>query len=106
ISHAIAALEEEFGNALFVKRGKNIFLTQAGKNLMSKAESLLSEARKIEEEFKTDHTQFSGNYRLAATHFLAENCMTPAWMDTVKQSPLLTSEIYSLRSASVVAGVA
>lgn len=105
ISHSISALEEEFGKALFEKRGRQIKLTQHGKLLLDRAEFLLTEAGRIREELSSDHMEMRGHYRIAATHTLCSEFLTPAWMNIQKENPGLTSTIHALRSGEVLARV-
>ena len=41
VSHSMKALEEDLGTRLFLRSGKRVLLTQAGKELLSHAESIL-----------------------------------------------------------------
>ncbi|MBL7545673.1 MAG: LysR family transcriptional regulator [Bdellovibrionaceae bacterium] len=103
ISHSIAALEEEFGRVLFEKMGRQIKLTQHGKLLLDRAEFLLTEAGRIREELSSESSTMRGHYRLAATHTLCSEFLTPIWMDLQQQHPALTSTLHSLRSGEVLA---
>ncbi len=105
ISHSIAALEEEFGKALFEKRGRQIKLTHHGKLLLDRAEFLLTEAGRIREELTSDELEMRGHYRIAATHTLCSEFLTPVWMGIQKEHPNLTATLNSLRSGEVLSRV-
>ena len=105
VSHAITALEDELGQTLFARKGRNVHLTPIGKEFMVRAASLLAESNAIKEEFQTDLTQLKGSYKLAASHFLAEYCLTPALLDTTQQFPNITCELFSFRSVDIISGL-
>lgn len=106
ISHTIRKLEEELGRELFVKQGKRIYLTAHGKLLMERAKRLIQQADAIREEVQSDDVELRGHYRIAGTHVLSAEFLTPAWARVQKENSRLTSEIFSLRSSQVVSGVA
>ncbi len=105
ISHSIAALEEEFGRTLFEKMGRQIKLTQHGKVLLDRAEFLLNEANRIREELSSEESTMRGHYRMAATHTLCSEFLTPAWMGIQHVHPALTGTLHSLRSGEVLSRV-
>jgi len=102
ISHSIAALEEEFGKPLFEKHGRQIKLTPHGKLLLDRAEFLLNEVNRVREELSSDKLEMRGHYRIAATHTLSSEFLTPAWMDIQQEHPALTASIQSMRSGEVL----
>lgn len=105
ISHSIAALEDEFGRALFEKQGRQIKLTQHGKVLLDRAEFLLSEADRIREELSSEQSSMRGHYRLAATHTLCSEFLAPIWMNIQHEHPALTATLHTLRSGEVLSKV-
>jgi DNA-binding transcriptional LysR family regulator len=106
ISRSISELEHELGRELFVKRGKNVALTNHGKLLRDRAGVFLSELESIKDELAADDVAERGHYRLAATHGLCARRLVPAWSKIQARNPRLTAEVYTLRSAEVAAGVA
>ncbi|MDO8473388.1 MAG: LysR family transcriptional regulator [Dehalococcoidia bacterium] len=106
VSHSIAALEEELGRELFLKRGKRIFLTSHGKLLMERAERLLRDIEAVREDLASDDVDLRGHYKLAATHVLCAEVLAPAWARLQRGNPRLTAELYTLRSAQVASDVA
>ena len=105
ISHAIAALEEELGRELFLRKGRRVQLTLHGKLLREKARRLLSEMEGIRREMASEEVELEGHYKLAATHVLCAEILVPAWAQVQNENPKLTSEIFTLRSSQVVRGV-
>jgi DNA-binding transcriptional LysR family regulator len=105
ISHSIAALEEELGRSLFEKQGRQIKLTHHGKLLLERAEYLLGEANRIREELSSGEQELRGHVRLAATHVICSDFVTPAWISIQDLNPQLTSTIHSLKSGEVLARV-
>lgn len=105
ISHSISALEEELGKPLFVKHGRQIKLTSHGKVLLDRAEFLLAEAERIREELSADELKMRGHYRIAATHILCSEFLTPTWLDIQQEHPRLTATLHSLRSGEVLSRV-
>ena len=100
ISHAVSTLESELGQRLLEKRDKNIAVTQVGKELMIRAEALLNDATILKEEFLGVLTNLKGHYKIAATHFLAENAIVLGILNLKMEFPEITSEIYSLRKTN------
>ena len=105
VSHAVSALEEEFGHALFMRQGKRVVLTDTGRALVAHATHLLEQARQLCEEFSLSPSRIEGNYHLGGTHALCANVLTPAWLETTAQFPKVSGEILSLRSAQILQGV-
>lgn len=105
ISHSISSLEQELGRDLFIKQGKNIFLTAHGKLLKEKSEKILKEIFLLKDQMSSDSIELEGTYRLAATHVLSGLGFLDQWLNLMKNNPKLHCEIFSLRSAEVVHGV-
>ena len=101
ISHSISALERELGRELFQKKGKNIFLTSYGRLLLERGERLLFQVQQLKDDLSSDEIEFLGHYRLAATHMICEQVITPIWSKFKKKFPKLTAEIFTLRSVQV-----
>lgn len=105
VSHAISSLEEELGLALFSKEGKNIRLNPQGRALVERASEILSQMEKMREDLSSDSAQLQGTVRVAASHFLSENVLLPAWRGLVEDHPRLLGEVFTVRSATVLEGV-
>ncbi|HXH30786.1 MAG TPA: LysR family transcriptional regulator [Bacteriovoracaceae bacterium] len=105
ISHSISALEEEFGQKLFEKQGRQIKLTHHGKLLLDRAEFLLAEVARMGQELSSDKIELSGHFRIAATHFLSSEILTPVWMKIQSDHPNLRATLLSLKSGDVLSQV-
>ncbi len=105
ISHSIAALEEEFGHKFFEKQGRQIKLTHHGRRLLDRAEFLLAEIGRLRVEVGSDEIELRGHYKIAATHVLCSEFLTPAWLDIQGRYPRLTSTLHTLRSGEVLARI-
>jgi DNA-binding transcriptional LysR family regulator len=105
ISHSISALEEEFGQTLFEKQGRQIKLTHHGKLLLDRAEFLLSEASRISQELSSDRIELSGHYRIAATHMISSQYLASTWMQIQSEHQNLRATLLSLKSGDVLSQV-
>lgn len=105
ISHSIAALEEELGRPLFEKQGRQIKLTHHGKLLLERAEYLLSEEIRIREELSSGEQEMRGHVRIAGTHVLCADFVTPSWLSLQERNPKLTGTLHSLKSGEVLARI-
>ena len=105
VSHGISSLEEELGRDLFAKKGKNIRLTDHGKLLVERATALLMDVERIREELASESAELQGNYRMAASHVLSSDVLTPAWVKLQAAHPRIQGEIYTMRSAGVYQGI-
>ena len=105
ISHSISALEEEFGQLLFEKQGRQIKLTHHGKILLDRAEFLLAEVGRIGQELSSSKIELSGHYRIAATHLISSHVLTPVWMSIQAKHPSLRATLMSLKSGDVLSQV-
>ena len=102
IWHSIRALEQEFGQKLFHKEGRQIVLTEQGKRLQRKATALLGSAEALKNDMRIEDTPLAGHYRLAATHGFAETLLMPAWGRLQHRYPELTGEVYTFRSHDII----
>ncbi|MBY0370984.1 LysR family transcriptional regulator [bacterium] len=105
VSHSIACLEEELGVKLFEKRGKRIFLTGAGQRLLGKIPDVQRSLFELRQHVSSELPAFQGHFRVGATHLLAESLLAPALAKLFADNPAVTADIFSLRSAEVVARV-
>ncbi len=106
VSHAIANLETEIGHPLFVRQGRRIFLTAHGQRLAVRADEILGSVSSTLDELRAPTIDVTGQLRLAATHGLASEWITPACARLQERHPRMAIELYSLRTADVVRAVA
>jgi DNA-binding transcriptional LysR family regulator len=105
ISHSIAALEDELGKRLFEKQGRQIKLTQSGKMLLDRAEGLLGDVKRVRDEVSSGHFAMRGHYRIAATHTLCSEFLTPVWMQLQHENQDLTANLQTMRSTEILARI-
>lgn len=104
ISHSIASLEGELGYDLFEKKGKNIVLTDQGKNLLKQSQDLINQFQNLKQNLLGANTE-KMHFRIAASHHLAHSFVTTAWSKLAPRYPQVTLEIMTYRSAEVVNAV-
>lgn len=102
VSHCITSLEQELGQLLFVRDGKRMLLTSAGKRLAERAEQLLGQVASLKAELSAVKPGLEGHFRLAGAHGLSSRCLVPAWAQLSRKHPKLCGEVYSLRSAEIL----
>jgi DNA-binding transcriptional LysR family regulator len=101
VSHAIAKLEAELGQALFERDGKRIHLTTRGRQLAEQAAEVLASVERLREDF-TAGAEHVGHFRVAATHGLASHWVAPSWTAIAAENPKLSVELFSMRTAEVL----
>jgi DNA-binding transcriptional LysR family regulator len=106
ISHSVRKLEEDLGQKLFSKAGKNISLTDFGQRVSVRARELLNRAEDMRAEFRSAELPVEGCVRVGATHGISDLLLAPLLGTLQKKHPRLVFEIYSLRSAQVLESVA
>lgn len=104
VSHAVAALEEELGAALFTRRGKNVALTERGRALRERAARVIEEVTALRTDLGAD-AQPTGHWALAGSHDLADRVLARAWAGIARRHTRLTADIFSFRSSDVLARV-
>lgn len=104
ISHSIASLEGELGYDLFEKKGKNIVLTDQGRNLLNQSQELIGQFQNLKQKLLGANTERM-HFRIAASHHLAHQVVTSAWAKLKASYPQVTLEIMTYRSSEVVRAV-
>ncbi|MCK6598158.1 MAG: LysR family transcriptional regulator [Bdellovibrionaceae bacterium] len=105
ISHSIAQLEDQLGKKLFEKTGRRIRLTETGHTLLGKAEAILADILRIQNELSDSSCEIKGHFRLSATHLLCSQLLTPVYLKIQKKYNQVTSRIQSFRSGEVLTKV-
>ncbi len=72
VSQHIAALENELGVGLFLREGRGVQLSDAGKRLVPYAEQMLDLAKRARAEVSEQPSQLSGELRIATSTVPAE----------------------------------
>ncbi len=105
LSYSIDCLEEELGVQLFQKKGKRIFLTQAGRRLLKQVPEVQRSVSELRKQVTEGQSGYEGHYRLGASHVLAETVLGPSVAALFGKTEAVTADIYSLNSAEVLARV-
>lgn len=77
ISKRVASLEEELGTQLFNRIARQISLTEAGKQLLPKAQDLVSQAEDMQRYASNLNDEISGNLSIAIAHHVGLHRMPP-----------------------------
>ena len=77
ISKRVAALEEELGTQLFNRIARQISLTEAGKQLLPKAQELVHQAEDMQRYASNLNDDISGNLSIAISHHIGLHRMPP-----------------------------
>jgi DNA-binding transcriptional LysR family regulator len=101
ISHSIAALEGELQVKLFQKKGKNIFLTNEGRNLLEKSQGLIYQFKNLKADIMTK-AEDKSHYSIVASHSISSKFVSPAWINIQKEYAKTSIDLLTLRSSEVV----
>lgn len=104
ISHSIASLEGELQIKLFQKKGKNIFLTNEGKKLLDKSQSLITQFKNLKSDLVSENSD-KAHYSIAASHGISDKYVVKAWAELQKSYPHTSIDLLTLRSSDVVKSV-
>ena len=77
ISKRVASLEEELGIQLFSRVARQISLTEAGKQLLPKAQELVDQAENMQRYASNLSDEISGNLSIAIAHHVGLHRMPP-----------------------------
>lgn len=73
LSHSMANLEEELGIPLFIKKGRNIDITDYGRAFLRHVSIIINELEKAKSEISSALNPDSGQIRLAIAHTLGHH---------------------------------
>lgn len=77
VSKRVASLEEELGAQLFNRIARQISLTEAGKQLLPKAQELVAQAEELQRVASNLNQSISGNLSVAISHHISLHRMPP-----------------------------
>lgn len=77
VSKRVAALEQELGAQLFNRIARQISLTEAGKQLLPRAQDLVSQAEDMQRYASNLNDDISGNLSIAISHHIGLHRMPP-----------------------------
>lgn len=93
ISKRVASLEEELGTQLFNRIARQISLTEAGKQLLPKAQDLVHQAEDMQRYASKLTDDISGNLSVAIAHHIGLHRMPPILKEFTLRHPKVTLDI-------------
>jgi DNA-binding transcriptional LysR family regulator len=102
VSQAVAALEKELGQRLFVREGRTIVLTHAGRVLLEHAERALDELRRARQRIVALSELRAGSLAIGTTDTLACYLLAPVLQEVRRRWPRLELSI-DTRPSPVIA---
>ncbi len=93
ISKRVASLEEELGTQLFNRIARQISLTEAGKQLLPKAQDLVHQAEDMQRYASNLSDDISGNLSVAIAHHIGLHRMPPILKEFNLRHPKVTLDI-------------
>lgn len=105
VSQSIAQLETELGVDLVERRGRGVELTQAGRQLVQRAERILSEVESARAEIAEIKKTVSGELRIAAFPSIAAALVASSMHDLIRLHPRLTARFEEMEPAESLAAL-
>ncbi|MFT6032671.1 MAG: DNA-binding transcriptional LysR family regulator [Arenicella sp.] len=93
ISKRVASLEDELGTRLFNRIARKISLTEAGKQLLPKAQDLVHQAEDMQRYASNLTEDISGNLSVAIAHHIGLHRMPPMLKEFNLRHPKVTLDI-------------
>lgn len=93
VSKRVAALEEELGAQLFNRIARQISLTEAGKQLLPRAQELVSQAEDMQRYASNLNDDISGNLSVAISHHIGLHRMPPIFKEFNLRYPKVQLDI-------------
>lgn len=93
VSKRVALLEEELGTQLFNRIARQISLTEAGKQLLPKAQDLVNQADDLQRYASNLNDEISGNLSVAIAHHIGLHRMPPILKEFNLRHPKVTLDI-------------
>jgi DNA-binding transcriptional LysR family regulator len=101
VSHQLAVLEREVGVPLLERTPRSVRLTEAGRRLVSRAETILAECEAAVADAQTAAASVSGTIRLSVFQTAAQSMALPALVALRRDHPdlkVLTSDLEPVRA--------
>lgn len=93
VSKRVASLEDELGTQLFNRIARQISLTEAGKQLLPKAQDLVHQAEDMQRYASNLNDDISGNLSVAIAHHIGLHRMPPILNEFNLRHPKVTLDI-------------
>ncbi|MGQ0280413.1 LysR family transcriptional regulator [Sphingopyxis sp. Q841] len=87
LSRSIAKLEDEVGQALFVRHAKGVSLTDTGQRFYRRASQILESVRQLIDEMATEGGDFSGTVALGAPQSIHSKLLLPVMAGFLARYP-------------------
>lgn len=87
LSRSIAKLEDDVGQALFVRHNKGVSLTDAGERFYERAAAILESVRQLSDEMATEGGDFSGIATLGAPQSIHNKLLLPVMTSFLARYP-------------------
>lgn len=101
VSKRIANLEQQLNCQLFDRIGRQIMLTQAGKLLLPKAESILADVQSAIESISDIDGTVSGQLTIATSHHIGMHRLPPILRQFISQYPQVQLDLQFLDSDQI-----
>ena len=105
VSRSVQLLEESIGAPLFVRAGRSVVLTAAGRALVPRAEALLAAEERIRLEVQRSAERDYFDLRLGAIDSVASGLLPDVARPVLDAFPGLALKLSTSRSAALVAGI-
>lgn len=102
VSRSVQLLEEAIGAALFVRAGRNVVLTAAGRALVPRAEALLEDEARLRLEVQRSAERDYFDLRLGAIDSVASGLLPVVARPLLDHFPGLALKISTARSAALI----
>jgi DNA-binding transcriptional LysR family regulator len=93
ISKRVASLEDDLGTQLFNRIARQISLTEAGKQLLPKAQDIVHQAEDMQRYASNLNQEISGNLSVAIAHHIGLHRMPPVLREFNLRHPKVTLDI-------------
>jgi len=93
VSKRVAALEEQLGARLFNRIARQISLTEAGKQLLPRAQNLVDQAEDMQRYASNLNDDISGNLSVAISHHIGLHRMPPILREFNSRHPKVDLDI-------------
>ncbi|MEA3411532.1 MAG: LysR family transcriptional regulator [Pseudomonadota bacterium] len=93
VSRRVSALEDDLGNALFERSGKQWLITAIGERLIESAESMADEANTLERLVMADSQELGGLLRVTVADVCTQDLVMPVVRSFTEKYPDIDLEI-------------
>ena len=106
VSKRIASLEADLGACLFDRVGRQVFLTEAGRHLLPRAEQILAGMADIQQELSNLAGRVTGPLAMGTSHHIGLHRLPPILRDYTNRYPKVALDIRFMSSEKISQAVA